>query len=172
MMAEVFARLFHLTGNPAWRGHAEALIRAFSGADRALVAMPTLLAAADLLEDATTVVIAGAPDDPAVAALAAAALPLPTRPSACCARRTRAPSRPSTRPTARPPSEGLPPTSAAPASVAFPSPTRWRCGPRSTAGPRYSGPNQTEESVRFGLLASLWWSDSPDAWEPSVGSDH
>ena len=74
LMAEVFARLFHLTGNPEWRGHAEALICAFSGADRALVAMPTLLAAADLLEDATTVVIAGAADDPAVATLTAVAL--------------------------------------------------------------------------------------------------
>ena len=74
LMAEVFARLFHLTGNPEWRGHAEALIRAFSGADRALVAMPTLLAAADLLEAATTVVLAGSADDPAVAALTATAL--------------------------------------------------------------------------------------------------
>ncbi len=73
LMAEVFARLFHLTGNPEWRGHAEALIRAFSGANGALVAMPTLLAAADLLEGATTVVIAGASDDPGVAALTAIA---------------------------------------------------------------------------------------------------
>ncbi|MBV9747431.1 MAG: thioredoxin domain-containing protein [Acetobacteraceae bacterium] len=73
-IAEVFARLFHLTGDPAWRRHAEAVIRAFSGADRALVVMPTLLAAADLLEDGAIVVIAGTPDDPAVAALIAAAL--------------------------------------------------------------------------------------------------
>ena len=85
MMAEVFARLFHLTGNPAWRGHAEALLRGFSGADRALVAMPTLLTAADLLEGATTVVIAGAAADPAVALLAAAALTAPD-PAICVLR--------------------------------------------------------------------------------------
>ncbi len=85
LMAEVFARLFHLTGNAEWRGHAEALIRAFSGADRALVAMPTLLAAADLLEGATLVVIARAPDDPAVAALTAVALASPD-PAVCVLR--------------------------------------------------------------------------------------
>ena len=85
LMAEVFARLFHLTGNPAWREHAEALIRAFSGADRALVAMPTLLAAADLLEGATTVVIVGEPGNPAVAALIAGALAAPD-PAICVLR--------------------------------------------------------------------------------------
>ncbi len=72
LMAEVFARLFHLTGEARWRGHAEAVLRAFSGADRSLAGMPTLLAAADLLEDATVVVVVGDAD-----ALAATALRSP-----------------------------------------------------------------------------------------------
>ncbi len=74
LMAAVFARLHHLTGEPRWRGHAEAVLRAFSGAGRGLAAMPTLLAAAGLLEDATVVVVGGAPDDAAGTALAATAL--------------------------------------------------------------------------------------------------
>jgi uncharacterized protein YyaL (SSP411 family) len=63
MMAEVFARLYHLTGDPAWRGHAEAVLRAFSGHGDNLNAMPTLISAADLLEEATVVVIVGAEPD-------------------------------------------------------------------------------------------------------------
>ncbi len=53
IMAEVFARLSHLTGDPVWRSRAEAVIRAFTGVEDQLAAMPTLLAAADLLEEAT-----------------------------------------------------------------------------------------------------------------------
>jgi uncharacterized protein YyaL (SSP411 family) len=59
MMAEVLARLFHLTGNPDWRARAEAVLKAFAGQPDQLAGMPTLLAAADLLEEAVTVVIIG-----------------------------------------------------------------------------------------------------------------
>ena len=61
LLAEVFARLHHLTGAPAWRKRAEALTRAFSGAGDAVSNMPTLLAAADLLEEAAVVVLVGDP---------------------------------------------------------------------------------------------------------------
>jgi uncharacterized protein YyaL (SSP411 family) len=63
LMAEVYARLYHLTGDPAWRVRTVAALGAFAGDPRQMSGMPTLLAAADLLEEATTVVIAG---DPAV----------------------------------------------------------------------------------------------------------
>jgi hypothetical protein len=59
VLAEVFARLWHLTGAPVWRERTEALLRAFAGSPDQFAAMPTLLAAADLLEEAATVVIAG-----------------------------------------------------------------------------------------------------------------
>ena len=58
-MAEVLARLYHLTGESDWRGRAEAVLRAFSGLGDRLSAAPTLLAAADLLEEGATVVVAG-----------------------------------------------------------------------------------------------------------------
>jgi hypothetical protein len=74
-MAEVLARLFHLTGDPAWRTRAEAVLRAFAGQSDQLVGMPTLLAAADLLEEAATVVIAGS--DPAALTQAALRAPDP-----------------------------------------------------------------------------------------------
>ena len=61
LLAEVFSRLWHLTGDIAWRTRAEALFRAFTGNPDQLASMPTLLAAADLLEEAATVVIAGEP---------------------------------------------------------------------------------------------------------------
>ena len=60
MMAEVLARLFHLTGDPDWRARADAVLSAFAGQPDQLAGMPTLLAAADLLEEAASVVIAGA----------------------------------------------------------------------------------------------------------------
>ncbi len=59
IMAEVLARLFHLTGNPAWQGQAQAVLQAFAGQADQLAGMPTLLAAADLLEEAATVVLVG-----------------------------------------------------------------------------------------------------------------
>jgi uncharacterized protein YyaL (SSP411 family) len=74
LLAEVFGRLYHLTGAVTWRGRAEAALRAFTGNPDQLAAMPTLLAAADLLEEATTVVIAGEPQHPLAQALTAAAL--------------------------------------------------------------------------------------------------
>ncbi len=74
VLAEVFARLWHLTGEAAWRERAQALLRAFAGKPEQFAAMPTLLAAADLLEEAATVVIAGDPAHPRAQALAAAAL--------------------------------------------------------------------------------------------------
>ncbi len=77
VIAEVFARLYHLTGAPVWRTRAEAVLRAFGGNRDQLAAMPTLLAAADLLEEAATVVIAGPLDHPLGDALAAAALAAP-----------------------------------------------------------------------------------------------
>ncbi|MEO9189266.1 MAG: thioredoxin domain-containing protein [Acetobacteraceae bacterium] len=73
-LAEVFARLHHLTGAPIWRTRAEAVLRAFAGNRGQLAAMPTLLAAADLLEEAATIVIAGASDHPLTEARLAAAL--------------------------------------------------------------------------------------------------
>ncbi len=76
-MAEVLARLHHLTGADIWRARARATITAFGGLGDRLTACPTLLAAADLLEDGAVAVIAGAPDLPATQALLAAALTAP-----------------------------------------------------------------------------------------------
>jgi uncharacterized protein YyaL (SSP411 family) len=64
IIAEVLARMFHLTGNLDWRAKASAVLTAFAGQPDQLAGMPTLLAAADLLEEAATVVIAG--DSPAL----------------------------------------------------------------------------------------------------------
>ncbi len=64
LLAEVFARLWHLTGEATWRERAEALLRAFTGNDDHLAQMPTLLAAADLLEEAATVVVVAATTPP------------------------------------------------------------------------------------------------------------
>ncbi|MGE0225114.1 MAG: thioredoxin domain-containing protein [Acetobacteraceae bacterium] len=77
VMAEVLARLFHLTGEPRWRARAEALLRAFTGDPQALTGMPGMLVSADLLEEAASVVIAGEPSDPRAQALAHAALTAP-----------------------------------------------------------------------------------------------
>lgn len=59
-MAEVLARLFHLTGAADWRARADAVLTAFTGQADQLAGMPTLLAAADLLEEGASVVIVGA----------------------------------------------------------------------------------------------------------------
>jgi uncharacterized protein YyaL (SSP411 family) len=77
MMAEVQARLFHLTGDDRWRRAAEATIGAFAGSGNALAAMPGLLAASDLLTEAASVVVAGPPGDPAAEALVRAVLTHP-----------------------------------------------------------------------------------------------
>jgi uncharacterized protein YyaL (SSP411 family) len=77
LIAEVFARLWHLTGEAVWRSRAEGVLTAFSGQPDQLAGMPTLLAAADLLEEGASVVIAGDPANPLAAALAATALAAP-----------------------------------------------------------------------------------------------
>jgi uncharacterized protein YyaL (SSP411 family) len=77
LLAEVFARLWHLTGRAEWRERAEALLRAFTGKPDQLAAMPTLLGAADLLAEGASVVIAGNPTHPLARALAHAALAVP-----------------------------------------------------------------------------------------------
>jgi hypothetical protein len=85
LMAEVLARLFHLTGQPRWRSAAESLIRAFTGAADGRAGSPQLLAAADFLERGTVIVVAGASDDPAARKLLHAALSWPD-PATCVLR--------------------------------------------------------------------------------------
>jgi uncharacterized protein len=75
LLAEVLARLYHLTGEAIWRERSEALLRAFTGDPDQLAQMPALLGAADLLEEATTVVLAG--DGSVHEPLAATALAAP-----------------------------------------------------------------------------------------------
>jgi uncharacterized protein YyaL (SSP411 family) len=76
MMAEVQAKLFHLTGNDRWRIAAETTIAAFAGSE-GLAAMPGLLVAADLLTEAATVVVVGDPAEPRARALATTAFGAP-----------------------------------------------------------------------------------------------
>jgi len=77
MMAEVFARLFHLTGTDVWRERAEAVLRAFTGQRAALTGRPGLLVAADLLAEGAVVVVTGPAGDPCAAALCHVALANP-----------------------------------------------------------------------------------------------
>jgi uncharacterized protein YyaL (SSP411 family) len=77
LMAEVCARLYHLTGADVFRARAHRAIAAFGGLGERMSACPTLLAAADLLEDAAVAVIAGAADLPASRALLQVALTAP-----------------------------------------------------------------------------------------------
>lgn len=74
MLAEVFARLSHLTGDAVWHERAERLIRVFSGDTQALGTMPTLLSAAELLRGPTLVAIVGDDDNLAMRELCKAAL--------------------------------------------------------------------------------------------------
>jgi hypothetical protein len=76
IIAEVLARLFHLTGDATWRLRSEAALRAFTDPER-ISGMPGMLSAADTLEEAATVVIAGDPADPRAEALTATALRAP-----------------------------------------------------------------------------------------------
>jgi uncharacterized protein YyaL (SSP411 family) len=85
LMAEVFARLFHLTGAAQWADRARRLIGAFGGLGDRLVMAPTLLAAADLLEEGTLVVVAGDPALPATVELLQTALAAPD-PAICVLR--------------------------------------------------------------------------------------
>ena len=75
LMAEVLARLFHLTGDSEWRTRAEAALMAFAGQPEQLAGMPTLLAAADLLQEAACVVIVGSQPAASVRAALQAADP-------------------------------------------------------------------------------------------------
>lgn len=59
MLAEVYARLFHLTGEVEWRVKAERLIAALMGQAGTKVQSPGLLAAADFLTRGASVVIRG-----------------------------------------------------------------------------------------------------------------
>jgi uncharacterized protein YyaL (SSP411 family) len=85
MMAEVLARLHHLTGDPAHRDRARAVLAGFSGLGDRLAGAPTLLAGADLLEEGALVVVTGKPDDPQAAALHRVALAAPD-PAICVLR--------------------------------------------------------------------------------------
>ena len=71
IMAEVLARLFHITGDPDWRSRATCVLAAFTGDSDQLAGMPTLLAAADLLEEGASVVVTG-PTDTATSLVRAA----------------------------------------------------------------------------------------------------
>jgi uncharacterized protein len=77
LMAETLARLYHLTGEARWRQAAQGVVTAFAGLGDSLSAAPGLLAAADLLEEGGTVVIAGGPKDAGTRALLEVALATP-----------------------------------------------------------------------------------------------
>jgi len=85
MLAEVLARLWHLTGDPTWRDRASAILRAYGGLGRDWGASPGLLAAADLLEEGATVIVAGERDDPLVRQLCLVGLQAPD-PAVCVMR--------------------------------------------------------------------------------------
>jgi uncharacterized protein YyaL (SSP411 family) len=79
LMAENYARLYHLTGREDYRSKAEAVLAAYGGQKAALVGSPVLLAAADTLANASCVVITGPGD---LAALRQTALAAPD-PAVC-----------------------------------------------------------------------------------------
>jgi uncharacterized protein YyaL (SSP411 family) len=59
LMAQGLARLYHLTGADDYRAQAAAVLSAYGGRPEMLTASPTLLAAADLLENAACIVLTG-----------------------------------------------------------------------------------------------------------------
>ncbi len=64
VMVEVLARLFHQTGQAAYRDRAEAIVTTFAGQiERAFPSMTALLNAWDLLNNAVQVVLVGRSDD-------------------------------------------------------------------------------------------------------------
>ena len=71
LMAENFSVLHHLTGEAKYREKAEALLAAYGGKPERLGGSPVLLGAADMLENATCIVITGGSDELARAALSA-----------------------------------------------------------------------------------------------------
>ncbi len=62
MMAENYARLYHLTGEADYRAKAEAVLASYGGRRDMLAASPVLLAAADTLVKASCVVVTGTGD--------------------------------------------------------------------------------------------------------------
>jgi uncharacterized protein len=81
-MAEVLARLHHLTGAASYRARAEVLFAAFAGeAERNVFGLATLLNAVELLEHALQIVVIGERGSAATEALLRTihAAPLPTR---------------------------------------------------------------------------------------------
>lgn len=77
IMADVLARLYHLTGEPGWRARAAGVLGAFAGQPDQMSGMPTLLGAADLLEEGATVVVTGDAADANAHALVHTALGAP-----------------------------------------------------------------------------------------------
>jgi uncharacterized protein len=81
-LAEVLARLYHLTGEDRYRARAEAVLAAFAGeAQRNAFGLATLLNAAELLARALQIVVIGAREDPGTQAMLRAIrrAPLPTK---------------------------------------------------------------------------------------------
>ena len=74
LLAEVFARLWHLTDEPRWRDAGDALARAFSGPREGMGGSPLLLLAADVMERGGAIVIDGPLEDTQARALAGVAL--------------------------------------------------------------------------------------------------
>ncbi len=72
LMAENYARLYHLTGDTSCRDKAEAVLAAYGEQPEMLAGSPVLLAALDTLQNASCVVITGNAAALAQAALAAA----------------------------------------------------------------------------------------------------
>jgi uncharacterized protein len=87
LIAEVLARLHHLTGEARWRTDCENLVRAYSGDRERLAHAPLLLAAADFLDRGAVIVVAGEFAEPGAIALAETALASPD--PATCVLRTR-----------------------------------------------------------------------------------
>ena len=68
LMAENYARLYTLTGDAKYRAKADAVLAAYGARPEMLAGSPVLLAAADLLENATCIVVTGALTQAALAA--------------------------------------------------------------------------------------------------------
>lgn len=77
LMAENYARLFHITGEPAWRTKLDRLVANFTGDRANLGASPIMLAAAAMLDAGSAIVILGDPASPDYAALHLAARAAP-----------------------------------------------------------------------------------------------
>jgi uncharacterized protein len=87
LMAEVLARLWHLTGETRFHEAAERVIAAFAGGEERMTHAPGLMAATRLLLDGACVMVAGPAEDATARALLAAALATPN-PAVCVLRAT------------------------------------------------------------------------------------